>query len=77
MPKTSTSETDDLKLAVGDTDSSGDVITRVFDKQTGKYIIYETQDGVLKCGDAGITLKQDGGIDAALMAIGNISLGSS
>ncbi len=68
----STGAEDDLKLRVGDTDSHGDVVTRMYDRVDGKYIIYEIASGALKCGDTGIQLQQDEAITRSLMKIGDL-----
>lgn len=68
----STSDQNDLSLRVGDTDSHGEKVARVFDRVDQKYAIYETESGSLKCCDAGIQLTRDERIDRALIAIGDL-----
>lgn len=68
----STNEETDLTLRVGDTDSHGDKVTFIYDRAPGKYVIYEVENGALKCGDYGVQLQHHEKITGPLLKISDL-----
>jgi hypothetical protein len=47
-------------------------VSFVYDRAPGKYVIYEVENGALKCGDYGVPLQRDENINRALMKISDL-----
>jgi hypothetical protein len=66
-------ESDDLNLKKGDVDSSGNTVARIFSKEPGRYVIYETTDHEVKVRGTNVSLAHHPKITQLMSKLGDLT----